>query len=212
MSNSRPVAPNLTCPVPKDDPSGYFTTQQSQLNVTRKDKFLLILDIPPILKPLLHKEDRFCRGGNFERLQMSIWGFVVPEISINKLEVPYGGQTAKFSGLSRPSYPPVTINFTVDNRFDNYYILYKWLDIQNDDSTSLFDQDYLKPNAKGKGNDYKTTITVMSLDEYEKPTAKWDYFGSFLTVLGGINASSRETDELESTFTFEFSQLKMSLI
>jgi len=212
MANSRPVAPNLTCPVPKDDPAGYFTTQQSQLNVTRQDKFLLIIDIPPILKPLLQKEDRVCRGGSLDRLQMSIWGFVVPQISVNKMEVPYGGQISKFSGLSRPSYEPVTINFTIDNRFDNYYILYKWLDIQNDDSTSFFDQDKLRPCATGKGPDYKTIITVMALDEYDHPTAKWDYLGAFVTTLGAINASYRDTKELESTFTFEFSQLKMSLL
>jgi hypothetical protein len=212
MANSRPVAPNLTCPVPKDDPAGYFTTQQSQLNVTRKDKFLLIIDIPPILKPLLQKEDRFCRGGNLERLQMSIWGFVVPQISINKIDVSYGGQIAKFSGLSRPAYDAVSINFTVDNRFDNYYILYKWLDIQNNDTKGYFDADNLRPCSTGKGTDYKTTVTVMSLDEYEKPTAKWDYFGAFPTILGAINASYRDANELESTFSFEFSQLKMSLL
>jgi hypothetical protein len=212
MSNSRPIVPNLICPVPKDDPAGYFTTQQSQLNVSRKDKFLLIIDIPPILKPLLQKEDRFCRGGNLERLQMSIWGFVVPEITINKIDVAYGGQVSTFSGLSRPAYNPVSINFTVDNRFDNYYILYKWLDIQNNDTSGSFDANNLRPCSTGRGLDYKTTITVMALDEYEKPTAKWDYLGSFPTVLGAINASYRETDELESTFTFEFSQLKMSLL
>lgn len=212
MSNSRPIVPNLTCPVPKDDPAGYFTTQQSQLNVTRKDKFLLIMDIPPILKPLLQKEDRFCRGGNLERLQMSIWGFVVPEITINKIDVAYGGQVSKFSGLSRPAYNPVSINFTVDNRFDNYYILYKWLDIQNNDTNGYFDANNLRPCTTGRGLDYKTTITVMALDEYEKPTAKWDYLGAFPTVIGAINASYRETDELESAFTFEFSQIKMSLL
>lgn len=212
MSNTRPIVPNLTCPVPRDDPAGYFTTQQSQLNVTRKDKFLLIINIPPILKPLLQKEDRYCRGGNLERLQMSIWGFVVPEISINRLDISYGGQVAKFSGLSRPAYTPVSINFTIDNRFDNYFILYKWLDIQNDSTYSSFDKDELKPNAKGYGKDYKSTFTVIALDEYEKPTAKWDYSGAFLTNLGAINASYRESTELESTFTFEFSQLKMSLL
>jgi len=212
MSNSRPIAPHLTCPVSKDDPAGYFTTQQSQLNVTRKDKFLLIMDIPSILKPLLQKEDRFCRGGNLERLQMSIWGFVVPEISINKMDIAYGGQVSKFSGLSRPAYNPVSINFTVDNRFDNYYILYKWLDIQNSDTNGYFDSNNLKPCSTGRGLDYKSIFTVVALDEYEKPTAKWDYIGAFPTTIGAINASYRETEELESTFTFEFSQLKMSLL
>lgn len=210
--NSRPVAPNLTCPVPTTVPDGYYTDQQSHLNVARKDKFMLIIDVPNILRPLLQKEDRYCRGGSIERLEFSIWGYVVPQISINKLEVPYGGQTAKFSGLSRPSYDPLTVNFTVDNRFDNYYILYQWLNIQNNESTSFFDGQRLDPASTGKGPDYKTIFTVLALDEYDKPTARWDYYGAFPTNLGAINVSDRETDELETTVTFEFTQIKMSLI
>jgi hypothetical protein len=212
MANNPPIIPNLTCPVPTTDPERYFTTQQSQLNVTRQDKFRLIMDIPDILKPILKKENRICNGGNLERLQMSIWGFVVPEIKVNVTEKPFQGQTLKFSGLSRPAYPPVNVRFTVDNRFDNYFILYKWLDIQNDESYSEFDAKNMNSTSRGHLKDYSSTFSIYSLDEYNNPTARWDYSGAFPISIGSIEASYRETKELETNFSFEFSQLKMNLL
>lgn len=212
MANKTPNVPNLTCPVPVTEPEGYFTNQQSQLNVTRQDKFQLVMNIPDILKPLLKKENRACNGGNLERLQMSIWGFVVPELKINVSEKQYAGQTLKFSGLSRPAYSNVNVRFTVDNRFDNYFILYKWLDIQNDDTTSQFDGKMLNPQSSGKINDYSSIFSIYSMDEYNNPTARWDYYYAFPVSIGAIEASYRENKELECNFAFEFSQLKMSLL
>jgi hypothetical protein len=212
MSNNIPIAPNLNCPVPLAESDNYFTTQQSQLNFTRQDKFQLVMDIPNILKPLLKKENRVCNGGNLERLQMSIWGFVVPEIKINVADKPYNGQVLKFSGLSRPAYPNVNIRFTVDNKFDNYFILYKWLDIQNDDVRSTFDGKTLDIQSKGLLHDYSSTFSIYSLDEYNNPTARWDYYNAFPISIGSIEASYRETKELECNFSFEFNQLKMHLL
>lgn len=212
MANNTPNIPNLTCPVSVTEPEGYFTNQQSQLNTSRQDKFQLVMNIPDILKPLLKKENRACNGGNLERLQMSIWGFVVPELKINTIEKQYAGQSLKFSGLSRPAYSEVNVRFTVDNRFDNYFILYKWLDIQNDDSLSQFDGKSLNNNSTGKIKDYSSIFSVYSIDEYNHPTARWDYSYAFPSKIGSIEASYRENKELECNFSFEFSQLKMSLL
>jgi hypothetical protein len=212
MANDRPLVPNVNCPPDAVASQGYYTDVQSNLNVTRNDKFRLVMDIPNILKPLLRKEARFCHGGNLDRLQLSIWGFVIPEFQINKIEVGYSGQTMKFSGLSRPPLPPQNINYTIDNRFDNYYILYKWLDIQNDDELSQFDGKHLANNSKAKINEYSSTFTVYALDEYENNVAKWDFFNAFPTILGGINANYRDSKEIESNFTFEYSYVKMSLL
>jgi hypothetical protein len=207
-----PSKPDINCPVPAPENTGFFTSQQSQLNVTRQDKFILVMTIPDILKPILKKENRVCNGGNLERLEMSIWGFVVPELQINKIQIPYSGQTLKFSGHSRPSVPTVSVNYTVDNRFDNYYILYKWLDIQNDEIYSQFDYKGMNPESRGHLCDYATTFTVYAIDEYNKPTAKWDYIGAFPTILGAVNANYRDSKEMESTFSFDCSQIKMSLL
>ena len=212
MANETPTLPDLNCPIPAPENNGYYTSQQSQLNVTREDKFRLVIDIPNILKPLLRKEERYCHGGNLERLEMSIWGYVIPEFKINVTTQPYGGQNLQFSGLSRPVYPSLDVNFTVDNRFDNYYLLYKWLDIQNDDSDSTFDAKRLDVNSRGYLDDYASTFTVYALDEYEKPTAKWDYKGAFPSSLAAVNINSRKNGELECKVSFNYSQIKMSLV
>lgn len=209
----KPTRPDIDCEPTVQDQSGYYTSNQSQLNVTRKDKFLLIMDIPNVLKPLIKKENRSCNGGNLDRLEVSIWGFVVPEMKINTMEKPYAGQTLKFSGLSRPAFPPLNVNFTIDNRFDNYFILYKWLDLQNDDVASFYDAKKLGGgNSTGKLPEYSSTFTVYALDEYNNQTAKWDYYGAFPTSIGSIQSTYRQADELESNFTFEYSQTKMSLL
>lgn len=213
MANNKPILPDFSCPVVPQVKAGYSTSEQSTLNVTRKDKFRLVMDVPDMLRPLLEENLKSCnRGGNLDRLQLSIWGFVVPELQVNKIDVGYSGQVLKYSGISRPVLPPININFTIDNSFNNYYILYKWLDIQNDDENSQFDYKQINANSTGKIKDYSSTFTVYALDEYESPVAKWEFFDAFPTVLGGINASYRESAELESNFTFESSYIKMSLI
>lgn len=196
----------------KDD--SFKTNDQSNLNVARKDKFKIVIDVPQMLKPFLQKEDRYCNGGNLDRLQFSIWGYVVPDVVANVLDVPYSGQTMKFSGLSRPPWPDVTVNFTVDNRYDNYFILWKWIDIQNDEETSTFDGKNLSPCSKAHLRDYSTIFSVFSIDEYDKPVARWNYFGAFPNKIAGLNAEYRNTDpnELESSFTFVYSKMNMQLI
>ena len=161
------------------------------------------MDVPPALKPLLKREKRPCQGGNIERLRFSVWGSVIPDIAIEKIEHSFGGQTMKFSGNARPSYPSIVCNFTVDNQYDNYYILWKWLDIQNH---------ALEGTSENKIKTYSTTISIFPLSEYEEPVAEFIYYDAFITGIGGINISRRDAEEAESTFTFDFSQLNMKLI
>jgi hypothetical protein len=205
MTKLPPQAPILsdTCSIEEIITNGYHTSDQSAINSSRKDKFILVMDMPCLLKPYLLKESRLCHGGNIDRLKFSVWGTVIPDISINKIEVPFGGQTFKFSGNSRPSYPTINCNFTVDNRYDNYYILWKWLDIQNGAEDGL---------SAERIKQYATTITIFPLDEYEKPVAEFTYHDAFITNIGSISKSYRDASETESTFSFDFSQLTMKLV
>lgn len=205
MSNIRPDAPiinNDNCEVQPVNQT-YYTDQQSVLNVSRKDKFILVMDVPPALKPLLQKENRACHGGNLERLRFSVWGSVIPDITVNKLEASFAGQTLKFSGNSRPTYPPITCNFTVDNNYDNYFILWKWLDIQNGALDGM---------SENRIKTYSSNISIFPLSEYNRPVAEFIYYDAFITGIGGINMNTRDETETESTFTFDFSQLSMKLV
>jgi hypothetical protein len=209
--NEAPDRPDLECPV--DIPvNGYYSDLQSQLNVSRKDKFILIMDIPSILKPYLKTDERLCNSVSLDRLQLTIWGHVVPEIQVPKLDKPYGGQVFKVSSFSRPTYPTITVNYTIDNKFDNYYILYTWLNLQNDQTASVFNaQNYGGPgHGRGLVKDYTTTINVYALDEYDKPVICYEYHGAFPTALGGINASHRDAKENDSTFSFDFTRLHVA--
>lgn len=202
MKQPLPPSLDLDCTVPLND-SGYESFDQSVINPSRKDHFLFVMDLPPALKDEVAKEDRICRGGSLERLEFSIWGSVIPDINISKLDVAFGGQTWAWSSYSRPSYGTINCNFTVDNRYDNYFILWKWLKIQNDPMTG----DHVD-NIK----DYSTTISIYPLDEYKKPISEFIYHDAFITAIGGITKSTRDPGETESTFSFDFSQLDMRLV
>ncbi len=204
MANLPPEPPDIinAC-TPDVSGPGYYTNQESVLNASRKDKFILVMDIPSALKSCIQTEKRKCQGGNMERLRFSVWGSVIPDIAIEKIEHSYGGQTMKFSGNARPSYPSIVCNFTVDNHYDNYYILWKWLDIQNR---------AMEGSSQNNIKTYSTTISIFPLSEYDEPVAEFIYYDAFITGIGGINISRRDGEETESTFTFDFSQLNMKLI
>jgi hypothetical protein len=204
VANQVPTKPSIVepCAVTPVEPDGYYTEQQSHTNVARKDRFQLILDVPCLLKPLLKKENRYCHGGSLDRLQFSVWGYVVPEISIPVQEYNYGGEVFNYSSNSRPSYGAININFTVDNKFDNYFILYKWLELQKNNENICY----------ASMPDYMTIITVLALDEYNNPVAEWNFSNAFISSLGGLEPASRDASELESTFSFNFSQLQMKLL
>ena len=92
------------------------TVQQSILNKNRKDKFLLILNLPNILKNAnkISPGDRASEYLNLDSLQYSIYGSIVPTITVPEVDMPYSGQVAKYTSYARPEYTAVTVKFTVD--------------------------------------------------------------------------------------------------
>jgi len=183
---------------------------QAMLNKTRRDKFIMVVTPPEILRPIVNQYERNNSNVNLDSFQFSVYGVVVPTISIPEVETRYAGQVLKVSSHARPSYGNVSVNFTVDNLFNNYWFVYSWLKILNDDKISI-------PNAKQdnmdpKLNEYGTTITVYGLDEYNNNKIKFEYTGAIPVELGGINYNYRDSSEAESTFTFSFFQFQATLV
>ena len=119
--------------------------QQSILNKNRKDKFLLVLNLPPILKTA-NKPTQGERSLNFlnlDTLQYSIYGTIVPETTIPEVDLLYSGQTAKLTSYTRSAYKSVTVNFTVDNQFNNWWVLWYWLNVINDNKESTYNYNQL---------------------------------------------------------------------
>jgi hypothetical protein len=187
---------------------------QSPLNRASKDKFILLMELPYILRKNSINDDLL----NIQSLQISVHGSVVPTISVPSVELPYAGQSTNVSSHARPNYAPLTVNFIVDNDFKNYYVLWKWLDLLNTAKESVYDGTPLKQrtfndiNIPGTEHEYQTTFMLYSLNEYNQPTVEFRYHNSFITTLGAINYSYRDGTLVESSAEFQFGQLTMSKV
>ena len=189
--------------------------QQSILNKNRKDKFLLVLNLPNILKKVDKSSlgDRASKYLNLDSLQYSIYGSVVPSTTIPEVDMPYSGQVAKYTSYARPQYTAVTVNFTVDNGFNNWWVLWYWLNLINNSTEGTYNYDDLPDGLSYKNmHSYETDITVYGFDEYNNKKIQFDYLRAFITGLGEITYNYRDTEQIESTFTFAFSQLKPQLL
>ena len=188
------------------------TVTQSQLNKSRVDKFLLVLNLPPILRKLdmtgLRNNDYLQR----DALQFSVYGTLVPTVEVREQTAQYGGQSYKVSSHSRDPYPNISVNFTVDNRFNNYWVLYKWLSLLNDPEYSLYDSKETLSPKKLAPSEYQTDFTVYAKDEFDQNIVKFTYTKAFPVSLGDITYNYREENEIETTFEFAFSQFYADLV
>jgi len=183
---------------------------QSPLNRQRKDKFFMVFSLPKILEDLKSNTTRSDSRVIPNSLQFSIYGLVVPEIKVPQKEVGYAGHVLKVSSHTRPTYQPLAVNFMIDNLFNNYWVIYKWLNFLNDARTSTYSSSI--ENDTGFLDKYSTTISVYGLDEFNKRIIEFKYYNAFPTGLGGIKYSDRDPSELESNFEYSFFQFEPILL
>jgi hypothetical protein len=189
-------------------------TQQSVLNRSSKDKFILLLNLPDILRKNSLTDDTI----KLNPLEISVHGTVVPAIEVPSVELRFGGQSQNVSSYSRQNYPPLDVNFIVDNAFRNYWLLWNWLSIQNSPLGSYYSgtdpkyQTYKDLIQTGVEAEYCTTFSIFGLDEYNKKTIEFKYHNAFITSLGAITYSYKDSEFIESTAQFQFSQLDINLL
>ena len=198
--------------------------KQAYLNKSRLDKFVLVFNLPDILKESKRKsmtEDADLQ----DQVQLSIHGTVVPAIKIPAVQANFGGQVLQASSFARPTYDDVSVEFNVDNRFKNYSTIWKWLQILNDSKQSTYDKDQLfKISDRGplKGTrstqdldylkEYTTNMSLFAVDEYNKNIAQFTYIQAFPISLGEIRYSYQDANEITCTFSFSFSQMDFKLL
>ena len=194
---------------------------QSLLNKNRLDKFILSFQLPKALKKINKHFERNTKYLSEDAFQMSVYGSVVPEISVPAIEIPYAGSNLYNSAHARKPYPPLDIKFTVDNEFNNYWTIYKWLDLMHSDYTGLFNEDGLvernlpdEKNQPGplKQEDYYTNMTLFGLDEYNNKRIEFTYTRAFPVILGSVNYNYRDKEQIESSASFVYSQLQTKLL
>lgn len=188
--------------------------QQSVLNKAKKDKFVFVLTLPDAMKDIAYSlpENRQDDRVIPDTLQFSVYGAVVPSVRVDSGEIRYSGHAVKFSTHSRPAYDNVTVNFTIDNRFNNYWVIWKWLDILNDDKDAVFMKQKRVGLDESMFKQYQGAATMYALDEYNKQTMKFDYEGLLPVSLGNIDYNYRTADNIDTTFEFSFSKLTPILL
>lgn len=112
---------------------------QSILNKVRRDKFVLVLDTPKVLKDYETKDARAASLLNRDKMQFSVIAVNLPAHNIPPVGVAFQGQTPHVTSQTREEYPPAKVKFTIDNNFDNYYFLWKWMFILNNPRESGMD-------------------------------------------------------------------------
>jgi hypothetical protein len=190
-------------------------TLQSPLNIAAKDKFILVLNLPYALR----RENVTDPTVDIEPLQIKVHGSVVPNVSVPANEVRYAGQSYNVSSHSRMNYSPLNVNFIIDNQFKNYWIIWKWLSLLNTYNESLYGGggDKVPPsrrnNAAELGNliEYQSNFSMLALDEYNTPIAEFVYYNAFPISLGSINYSYRDSENIECSAEFQFSQLELKI-
>ena len=188
-------------------------TEQSALNRLGKDKFILVLNLPEILR----KRSSTDKSIDLNSLQISIFGAVVPAIQVPSVEVRFAGQSHNVSSFNRPNYPPLTTKFVIDNNFKNYWVLWKWLQVLNDPKKSVYtgtDSKFetYKDRIDSGLAEYQTNLSVLGLNEYNEQTIEFTYYNAFITNLGGIDYNYRDPEVIESTAEFQYSQFDVKLL
>ena len=115
----------------------------SPLNKQTLDRFLMVLDVPPALKHLKSRNARTDKLLNLEAMQFTVFGSVVPDIDADYSTERYAGNAMGIANHSKKSPTPITVIFTIDNNFNNYWFIHKWLDLIVDDEMAIY-------NGKGQ--------------------------------------------------------------
>ena len=193
--------------------------KQSVFNKARKDKFIMVITLPQAIREI-NSEERSDSSVIGESIQFSVYGVVVPSIRVDDFQVGYSGQSFKFSTHKRPQYENIFVNFTIDNEFNNYWTLFKWINLLNNNKLAIYDADNIKPVPLHDTpvpdpkllDEYATTITIYGLDEYDHRKIQFDFVGAIPVSLGQIAYNYRDATEAETTFEFAFSQLHSNLL
>ena len=187
--------------------------RQASLNKARKDKFILVFTLPKAMREIDTHENEVRDSAKLVRdsLQFSVYGTLVPKVKVQEIAVPYSGQVFKFSGHHRPDYGNISLNFVVDNEFNNYWVIYKWINLMNNNKEAFFYREKMPVDA-APFSEYATNFTIYGLDEYDNKRIQFDYIGVLPVGLGEITYNYQDPNQVESTFEFGFSQLTSKLL
>jgi hypothetical protein len=181
---------------------------QSPLNIAAPDKFLLIIELPPILRKRSTQDKRF----NVDSLQVMLKNSVLPAVVVPGIDLGFQGQRYNVSSLSRPNYSPLAVEMFVDNRFNNYWVLWQWLNVLNTSVGSIYDgadtnEAYKELIASGASLEYQSNLVLQLLDEYNNVIMQFKYMDAFPVSLGAIALNYQTPGQISVSCDFQFNRL-----
>jgi len=180
--------------------------QQAILNKSRADKFLLVFDIPPILREFNKKFNQDNLSIISDSVQFSIFGTAVPEITVPAVETRYAGNTLYVTSHGKNPYPPVSVKYNIDNEYKNYWVMYQWLNLLHDQYEGRYNAREIN-EYDPDFQDYQTDLTIYGKDEFNNNRIKFIYTKAFPTTVDAIDYNYQTPDEIASGFSFVYSQL-----
>lgn len=188
--------------------SDIYDVMQSPLNKTLEDKFLFVMNLPDCLKNLKTKyvKQMASAGIGKNAISWSLTNVQIPRESIKAQSMPYAGGHHYVSSHTKTPYDPLKIEFTIDNKYANYFTIYEWMNLIYHEKEGHFDAENL---AKGKygSQAYGTTLAIVGTDEYDKPIIQWTFTHAFPIDLTSIKLDYQNTGEIKCSCDFAFSQM-----
>lgn len=184
--------------------------RQSTLNKANIDKFQLVFQLPPALMKI---KDNFTRSSSTiapDTMQFSVYGSPVPPTVVKAVEQRYRGSNIFVSSHSRDSYTPISVKFKIDNEFNNYWVIYQWINLLHDDYTGLPDNRNLIDDDNAIG--YITDMSIYGCDELNNRKIKWTYEKAFPVTLGGIEYNNQTDEQIDCFFEFVFAKVRAELV
>lgn len=187
------------------NPYSETKSNQSLLNNTPSDGYLMVLNLPKILKSVNDDSSRGCDAVCLETLSFHVRGNVVPSTTVPSKEISTAGFVYKTSSSKKQPYEPINVEFTVDSQYNNYWLLWKWLNYFI--TGSCVNNRQASENAK-----LTTDIVAYGLNEYKCPVIKFTYKDAFITSLGSLTYNDVDSGDLIGSFTYDFSDLLIDLV
>jgi hypothetical protein len=181
---------------------------QSPLNIAAPDKFILIVELPPILRKRASSDKRYNAGA----LQIMLKNSVLPAVVVPAIDLGFQGQRYNVSSHSRPNYNPLNVEMFVDNQFNNYWILWQWLNVLNTSMTSIYDgtptnEMYKEMMESGATLEYQSNLVLQILDEYNNKIIQFKYTDAFPISLGAIALNYQTPGQISVPCDFQFNRV-----
>ena len=134
-----------------------------------------------------------------EELAINIFGAVIPGLNMDTVEQNWqGGKVQNATGML--TFEPLNIQYMVDSKFLNWYLLYKWMTFINNNKDKYIDNPL----------DYSVDATIRIVNNFQEEAFRIFFTNVWISTLGEVTLSYREGETiLESTADFAYDRFEV---